>query len=124
QELTEREERLQAFHRALTHEIRNRVSATLGAGELLLLEALDETKRTQLAGVVVRNARGMREVLDNLLELTRVTSRQQRNVALRHAAGEAVRQLRDAAACRGVTIRIADDLPTVEVNAAAVELCL
>lgn len=124
QELSEREQRLQAFHRALTHEIRNRVSATLGAGELLLLEALDETKRAQLAGVVVRNARGMREVLDNLLELTRVTSRQQRNVTLRHAASEAVRQLRDSAAGHGVTIRIADDLPMVEVNAAAVELCL
>jgi signal transduction histidine kinase len=66
----------------------------------------------------------MRQVLDNLLELSRVTTRQQRNVTLPHAATEAARQLRDTAASRGVTIRLADDLPSVEVNAAAVELCL
>lgn len=123
-ELSEREERLQAFHRALTHEIRNRVGATLGAGELLQIEQLPEDKRAQLADVVVRNARGMRTVLDNLLELSRVTSRQQRNVTLRHATAEAVRQLRDAAVCSGVAVRIAEELPAVEVNAAAIELCL
>ena len=123
-ELSEREERLQSFHRALTHEIRNRVGAALGAGELLQLGDLDEDKRAKLVEVVVRNARGMSDVLDNLLELTRVTSRQQRNVTLRHAAAEAARQLREAAEARGVTIRIAQDLPPVEVNAAAVELCL
>jgi signal transduction histidine kinase len=125
-ELVEREERLQAFHRALTHEIRNRVGATLGAGQLLQLSQLDEAKRAQLADVIVRNANGMREVLDNLLELSRVrvATRQQRNVRLPDAAAEAVRQLRDAAARHGVAVRIAPDLPAVEVNAAAVELCL
>jgi signal transduction histidine kinase len=122
-ELSEREERLQAFHRALTHEIRNHVSATLGAGELLQLPQLDDDKRGQLAGVVVRNARGMRSVLENLLELSRVTSRHQKNITLRSAAAEAVRQLRDAAAQAGVTVRLSD-LPRVEVNAAAIELCL
>lgn len=125
-ELLEREERLQAFHRALTHEIRNRVGATLGAGQLLQLEQIDAAKRAQLADVIVRNAHGMRVVLDNLLELSRVriASRQQRNVRLPDAAAEAVRQLRDAATRRGVTIRVSPDLPPVEVNAAAVELCL
>lgn len=125
-ELLEREERLQAFHRALTHEIRNRVAATLGAGQLLQLDELAPGKRAQLADVIVRNALGMRVVLDNLLELSRirVASRQQRHVHLRDAAAEAVRQLRDAAAQQQVAVRIADDLPVVEVNAAAVELCL
>jgi signal transduction histidine kinase len=125
-ELIEREERLQAFHRALTHEIRNRVGATLGAGQLLQLDTLQDEKRTQLADIVVRNASGMREVLDNLLELSRVrvASRQQRNVLLADAAAEAVRQLRDAAARSGVAVRLAEDLPAVEVNAAAIELCL
>jgi signal transduction histidine kinase len=122
-ELTEREQRLEAFHRALTHEIRNRVGATLGAGELLQFEQLPEDKRAQLVQVIVRNAQGMRSVLDNLLELSRVTSRQQRNVTLRHAAAEAVRQLRDFAQRAGVTIRLME-LPNVEVNAAAIELCL
>jgi signal transduction histidine kinase len=125
-ELLEREERLQAFHRALTHEIRNRVGATLGAGQLLQLDSLEPGKRAQLADVIVRNANGMRVVLDNLLELSRarVATRQQRNVRLPEAVAEAVRQLRDAAERHRVVIRIAADLPPVEVNAAAVELCL
>jgi signal transduction histidine kinase len=125
-ELIEREERLQAFHRALTHEIRNRVGATLGAGQLLQIEQLEEDKRSQLADVVVRNALGMRGVLDNLLELSRVhvATRHQRNVLLPDAAAEAVRQLRDAAARQGVAVRMDPAMPAVEVNAAAVELCL
>ena len=125
-ELTEREERLQAFHRALTHEIRNRIGATLGAGQLLSMPELAEADRGQLSGVVVRNANGMRLVLENLLELTqvRVAPRQQRHVRLPAAAAESVRQLRDAAERAGVRVRLLPALPEVEVNAAAVELCL
>jgi signal transduction histidine kinase len=125
-ELTEREERLQAFHRALTHEIRNRIGATLGAGQLLSMPELAEADRGQLSGVVVRNANGMRLVLENLLELAqvRVAPRQQRHVRLPAAAAESVRQLRDAAERAGVRVSLVPTLPEVEVNAAAVELCL
>ena len=124
--VTEREERLRAFNRALTHEFRNHIGAALGAGELLQIPGIDPAKQVQLAGVVVRNADSMRLVLENLLELTRVDSdsRQQRHVRLPEVAAEIRRQLRDAAQARGVTLRITDDLPDVEVNAAAVELCL
>lgn len=124
--LAERESRLEAFHRALAHEIRNRIGATLGAGQLLTLPGLGEEQRDELAGVVVRNANGMRLVLDNLLELAQVRTpeRQQRHVRLPAAVAEATRQLRDAAQGAGVTLRVAPDLPDVEVAAAAVELCL
>jgi signal transduction histidine kinase len=37
---------------------------------------------------------------------------------------EAARQLREPAEAKGVTLEIPDDLPAVEVDAAAVELCL
>jgi len=40
------------------------------------------------------------------------------------AAAEAVRQLRQLARAREVAVRLSPDLPAVEVNAAAVELCL
>lgn len=124
--LTERESRLEAFHRALTHEIRNRIGATLGAGQLLTLPGLAESERDELAGVVVRNANGMRLVLDNLLELAQIRTpqRQQRHVRLPAAVAEATRQLRDAAQEARVTVQMAPDLPDVEVAAAAVELCL
>jgi signal transduction histidine kinase len=125
-ELSEREQRLQAFQRALTHEIRNRIGATLGAGQLLALPELPEADRARLAGVVVRNADGMRLVLDNLLELAQGHGprRSQRHVRLPAAAAEAARQLRDTVERSGVIVRIAPDLPDVEINAAAVELTL
>jgi signal transduction histidine kinase len=125
-ELREREERLRAFQRALTHELRNRIGAMLGAGQLLELPDIPPAQREELAGVVVRNAEGMRLTLDNLIEIAqpRIAPRQQRHVRLAAAAAEAARQLRDAADRAGVEVRIAADLPDVEVSAAAVELCL
>ncbi len=122
----EREERLRAFHRALTHEMRNRIGATLGAGQLLQLGGLSDERRDRLAGVVVRNADSMRLVLENLLELSRLEpeTRQERHVCLPAAAAEVARQLRDAAAAAGVELRVAAGMPEVEVSAAAVEFVL
>jgi signal transduction histidine kinase len=124
--LGERDERLRAFNRALTHEFRNRIGAVLGAGQLLELLDTDDDERRRLAGVVVRNVDGMRIVLENLLELSRADTdaRQQRHVRLPRAAAEAARQLRDVARAADVTVNLSPTLPNVEVNAAAVELCL
>ncbi len=124
--VSEREERLRAFNRTLTHEFRNRIGVSLGAGQLLELPDLAEEKRTEIARVIVRNARGMQVVLDNLLELSRVETevRQHRRVLLPHVANEVGRELREMARAHGVTLSVSADLPDVEVNAAAVELCL
>jgi signal transduction histidine kinase len=122
----EREDRLRAFNRTLTHEVRNRVGAALGAAQLLELANISEAQRTELSGVVFRNMDAMRVMLDNLMELSRIDddTRRERRVRLPDAAAEAARQLRDMARTSGVTIRIDGALPDVEVNAAAVELCL
>ncbi len=124
--LREREERLRAFNRSLTHELRNRIGATMGAGQLLQIPELAETERERLVGIVVRNMESMRVALDNLLELSRLTgdTRQQRHVLLQSAAAEVVRQLRELARSRRIRIVIDPDIPEVEINAAAVELCL
>ena len=126
QQLGEREERLRSFHRALTHELRNRMGAISGAAQLLEMPELADTKRRELGSLIVRNATGMRVVLEDLLELSRVNddARRQRHVRLPSAANEVRRHLRDAARAAGVDVRIAPDLPDVEVSAAAVELCL
>jgi signal transduction histidine kinase len=123
--LAEREERLRAFNRALTHELKNQIGAVMGAAELLDLEGLAEAERAPLLGIVRRNAGAMRDTLDNLVELSRLDTdaRQQRRVMLPQAVGEAVRQLRDAARAAGVAVRLGD-LPRVEVVAAAVELAV
>ena len=125
-QIAEREDRLRTFNRALTHELRNRIGAAMGAAQIMEMPEIDAPERQRLNGVVLRNVEGMRGVLDNLLVLTGVPvdSRQQRHVHLPEAAQEAARQVRAAARARMVEIRIDPDLPQVEVSAAAVELCL
>lgn len=124
----EREERLRSFNLTVSHELKNRIGAVLGAGELLRESWIDAQpeKRARMANMVVENAEEMRKVLENLMEISRMGSdaRRQRNVLLPEVAAEVVRQLREVAQKREVEIRISPDLPPVEVNAAAVELCL
>ncbi|HEX8906368.1 MAG TPA: sensor histidine kinase [Longimicrobiaceae bacterium] len=123
----EREQRLRGFNRMVTHELKNRIASVLGAGQLLADPeiASDERQRMRFAQMVVQNAEGMQAVLENLLELSKmdVDARRQRNVPLPSVAAEVCRQLREMAGARGVQVRIRD-LPEVEVNAAALELCL
>jgi signal transduction histidine kinase len=125
-QIAEREERLRTFNRALTHELRNRIGAALGASQIMDMPDVDPAERQRLNDVVLRNMESMRVVLDNLLVLTgaQVDSRQQHHVQLPEAAREAARQVRAAARARGVTVRVDPLLPPVEVSAAAVELCL
>jgi signal transduction histidine kinase len=125
--LSERDERLRAFNRTLAHEFRNRIGAASGAAQLIGTVDLAREDRERMAGVIVRNVDGMRATLENLLELSRMghdeARRQQRHVRLPRAAAEGVRSLRDFAEAHRVTVRLGA-LPDVEVNAAAVELCL
>jgi len=125
--VNEREQRLRGFNRMVTHELKNRISSVLGAGQLLADPeiATSDDQRARFARMVVQNAEGMQAVLENLLELSRIetSARQQRNVLLPRVAAEVCRQLRDMAGARQVQVRIRD-LPEVEVNAAAVELAL
>ena len=125
--VSEREQRLRGFNRMVTHELKNRISSVLGAGQLLADPeiASDDKQRARFAQMVVQNAEGMQGVLENLLELSRMDpgARRQRNVLLPRVAAEVCRQLREMAAASGVKVRIRE-LPEVEVNSAALELAL
>jgi signal transduction histidine kinase len=122
----EREERLRRFSRMITHELKNRVGATLGAGQLLQEEWLGEAERQRFASMVTDNAQAIQKVLENLIALSRMDGerRRPRNIMLQEVVAEVFRQLRELASARRVDLRIGGELPTVEVNAAAVELCL
>ncbi len=124
----EREERLRGFNRMVSHELKNHLGAVLGAAQLLgeAWISEDAEQREKFIRIIAENAVGMQAVLENLITLSRMDSelRRQRNVLLPEAAAEATRQLREAARAQGVEIRLAPDLPPIEVNAAAVELCL
>lgn len=121
-----REERLRRFNRMVTHELKNSVGAIRGAAQILALGLHEPSSKEPLIGVIERNGEILERVLDNLIALSHLEgdARQKRNVPLPQAAAEVARQLRDAAAIAGVTIRVGDDIPSVEVDAAAVEVCL
>lgn len=124
--LSEREQRLRGFNRALSHELRNSIGAISGAAEILELGAVAAEKQRTMTSMIVRNAASMKMTLDNLVELSRVgeDARQSRHIALPQAAAEVARQLRESARARGVEIRLQPALPPIDVSAAAFELCL
>jgi signal transduction histidine kinase len=123
----EREDRLRAFNRAVSHVIKNQLNTVLGASEVLrdAGASMTEEQRTQFYGIISANARIMRATIENLVELSRLDTdqRRHRHIRLPEAAAESLRQLRERAQAAGVDVSI-DALPDVEVNAAAVELAL
>jgi signal transduction histidine kinase len=124
--IAEREQRLRSFNRAVSHEIKNRIGTILGASVTLLeIPDVPPEKQQVFLGMIARNARMMRHTVENLVALSRMDSdaRQHRHVFLPQAVAEAARQMREASEGASVEITVGE-LPDVEVNAAAVELCL
>ena len=121
-----REERLRRFNRMVSHELKNRVGAIRGASGLLMEPWLEPAQVSQFLRIVAQNAEGLQRVIENLVALSRFDSdtRQRRNVLLPQAAAEVVRQLRDSAKLNAVVVDVDGAIPAVEVDAAAVELCL
>lgn len=124
--VNEREGRLRRFNRMVAHELKNRVGAVRGAAHMLEEPWLADEERARFQRMILENVEGLQGVLGNLESLSRLESdaRQRKNILLPQAAAEVVRQLRDAAQTRRIDVQIAEDLPPVEVDAAAVELCL
>jgi signal transduction histidine kinase len=124
----EREDRLRGFNRAVTHELKNRIGAAGGALDMLGEDYVGENpaQRVKFVGIAARNVAAMKDTLQTLLELSRIDDDggQTRNVLLPDVAGEVRRQLREFADARGVEVEVADDLPSAEVGAAAMELAL
>ncbi len=124
--VNERESRLRSFNRMVAHELKNRVGAVRGAAHMLEETWLTPEERSRFQRMIIENTEGLQSVLTNLESLSRLESdaRQRKNILLPQAAAEVVRQLREAAQAKRIDVQIADDLPPVEVDAAAVELCL
>jgi signal transduction histidine kinase len=124
--LSEREQRLRGFNRGLSHELRNLIGTISGAAEILELGAESPEQERTMTSMILRNSTNMKVALENLVELSRLDedARQSRHIALPSAAAEVARQLRESARAHGVEIRIPADLPSIDVSAAAFELCL
>lgn len=124
--VNEREDRLRRFNRMVSHELKNRVGVIRGAAHLMGEEWLSREESARFQRMILENSEELNRVLHNLESLSRIDtdSRRSKNVLLPQAAAEAVRQLREMSQSNAVRIEISDNLPTVEVDAAAVELCL
>ena len=124
--LNERDQRLRGFNRALSHELRNLIGTISGAAEILELGTFSAEQQRTMTAMIVRNSANMKVTLENLVELSRVDedARQSRHIALPQAAAEVARQLRESARAHGVEIRLPANLPSIDVSAAAFELCL
>ena len=84
-------------------------------------------KRDELVEIVLRNAREMRNTVENVLILSRTDRddvRHHRNVKLPEAVSEAVRQVREAAHAANIDVRIVPGMPDIEVSAAVIELSI
>lgn len=126
--VAEREEKLRTFNRVISHEIKNRIGAVLGASSVLdEVKDLPDAKRAELVEIILRNSREMRSTVENVLALSRSDRddvRQHRNVRLSEAIKEAARQVREAAQAANVDIRVMPGMPEIEVGAAVIELCV
>jgi signal transduction histidine kinase len=124
----EREERLERFNRAVSHELKNRMGAAAGAAAVLREDAIagDPEAMSKFLSIIITNIELMNETLEGLIEISRVGESNERtsNVLLPEAAAEVKRQLREFAEARGVAIELDDDLPAVDAPAAVIELAL
>lgn len=124
--VAEREERLHIFNRAVSHEIKDRLAAVANASSLLAEGAVPADRERQLAQMIARNADEMGATVDNLLVLARVEEepRDRPRVSLRVAIDRVLRQCASAATAADVDVRVADDVPDVDVDDAAAHLSL
>lgn len=126
EKIGERENRLRAFNQMVSHEIKNRIGAILGASAVLVEKGVSDVDRHKMTGIIARNAREMAGTVESILELSQVENdaRQHRHVGLTQAVKEAVRQVREAARHADVEVRIKAIPPHIEVDASVVELCI
>ena len=112
--VAEREERLHAFNRAVSHEIKNRLGTIANAGQMLVESAeLSRDELVQMADIISRNTHAMGATVNNLLVLARVEDDPDEHprVSLRRAVANVVDQIAPAAQAAHVDLRVDEQLP-------------
>jgi signal transduction histidine kinase len=128
--LQERNERIRAFNRMTSHELRNPIGTLLFAAAALTNDRVrsDPARLDKVTSTIRSNAERLSWLVDNLQRLARLGDPldvpSQQHIELEGLAGEVARQLEEMAAARGVSIRIGPDLPTLFGDPAHLELIL
>ena len=130
--IQEQSDRITAFHRAASHELRSPIGTILFAAGILAKDharlAKDEGRLVKIATSVRTSAERLLWLVENLQRIARLSepldgpSRQL--VEVEAVAMEVARQLEEMAAARSVTIRVVAGLPAIVVDSARLELVL
>jgi signal transduction histidine kinase len=130
--IQQQSERLMAFNRAASHELRSPVGTILFAAGLLEKDRArivrDEPRLERIASTVRTNAERLLWLVENLQRIARLSEPAdvptEQRIEVDAIASEVARQLADMAAARNVEIRVAPGLPTLVVDPARLELAL
>jgi signal transduction histidine kinase len=123
-------ERIQAYNRAASHELRSPIGTLLFAAALLERDDVraDPARFAKVVATVRSSAERMTWLVENLQRIARMGDTidvpSQQRVDLGALAGEVARQLAEMAAARGVSIHVGPDLPTIVADSARIELVL
>ncbi len=130
--IQDQNDRIRAFHRAASHELRSPIGTILFAAGILEKDhgrlAQDEGRLARIAVSVRTSAERLGWLVENLQRMSRLSepmdgpSRQL--VEIETVANEVARQLEEMAAGRRVTIRVLPGLPVIVIDAARLELVL
>ncbi len=128
QTITEQSERLRQFTRMATHEWRQPLAPIATAVSLLRRPELNETQRAHTVDLIARNVASLVEMTYKLERLARLGGDADnpvlQAVSITAVATEAARQLREMADARGVSLRIAGEMPSLIVDVGRLELAL
>jgi signal transduction histidine kinase len=128
--IQEQNERLTAFNRAASHELRSPIGTLLFAGTVLNHEAVrrDPVRVARVGATVRANAERLAWLVDNLQRISRMREAvdvpSEQSVDLTALATEVARQLAEMAAARNVAVVVDPDLPSLVTDPARVELIL
>ncbi len=97
------------FLAMVSHELRTPLNAIIGWVRLLQVGRLSEERRSQALDTIARNARVQTQLIEDLLDVTRIVSRTLRltvrSVAILAVVEDAVLALRPSADARGIDLR-------------------
>jgi signal transduction histidine kinase len=128
--INERDDRLRAFNRMASHELRSPIGTLLFAAAALKIDTIrsNAERLDRVADTVRQNAERLSWLVQNLQRLAQlsepVAAPSEQLVELTTVASEVKRQLEEMAQGRRVDVRVDPNLPALVVDPARVELVL
>src|SRR5205814_715980 len=120
--IQEQTDRIKAFNRSASHELRSPIGTLMFAGALLENEVVrgDARRLSKVATTVKSCAERLSWIVENLQRLARmsepVDGPSEQQVDVGSLAVEVARQLEEMAALRNVSLRVAADLPALHAD--------